>query len=166
MSITKEQAEEMQRRVDANSGAMSQEEVTRRFKAGIPIPIHRLVNEGPVVRAKGKIEKPLNEKLNKTEARYANHLERLKLAGEILWWRSHAFGLYFEDGTRYTPDFVTMDKAGSITLIDVKAYRENQKKVHITEASMIRMKRTAHEYYFFTMKAVWEKDGVWEEMTF
>lgn len=166
MSITKEQAEEMQRRVDANSGPMSQEEVTRRFKAGIPIPTHRLVNEEPVVRAKGKTEKPINEKLNKTEARYANHLERLKLAGEILWWRSHAFGLYFEDGTRYTPDFVTMDKAGSITLIDVKAYYKNQKKVHIDTASMIRMKRTAHEYYFFTMKAVWEKDGVWEEMTF
>ena len=118
------------------------------------------------IKAKGKTEKPLNEKLNKTEARYAKHLERLKLAGEILWWRSHAFGLYFEDGTRYTPDFVTMDKAGSITLIDVKAYYKNQKKVHIDTASMIRMKRTAHEYYFFSMKAVWEKDGVWEEMTF
>jgi hypothetical protein len=123
---------------------------------------------GEVVRtkAKGKTEKPQNEKLNKTEARYAEHLERLKLAGEILWYRNHAFAVYFEDGTRYTCDFVVMDVRGGITLIDTKAYRKNQKKVHITEASMLKMKRTASEYWMFTVKATWEVDGVWQEMTF
>lgn len=120
----------------------------------------------PIVKAMGKTEKPQNEKLNKTEARYAKHLEGLKLAGEILWYRNHAFGLYFEDGTRYTTDFVVMDVRGGITLIDTKAYRKNQKKVHITEASMLKMKRTASEYWMFTIKATWEVNGAWQEMVF
>lgn len=110
--------------------------------------------------------KPQSDKTNKTEARYEAYLERLKLAGEILWYRNHAFGLYFDDGTRYTPDFVVMDPQGGISLIDVKAYYKNKKKVHIDTASMIRMKRTANEYWMFTMKAVWEVDGAWQEMIF
>lgn len=120
----------------------------------------------PRPRAKGKTDKPQNEKLNKTEARYANHLEKLKMAGEVLWYRNHAFGLYFEDGTRYTPDFMVMDKDGGITLIDCKAYYKNKGKAHIEPDSMLRMKRTAHEYWMFTVKATWEVDGQWQEMTF
>jgi len=120
----------------------------------------------PRVKAKGKVVKPQNDKTNKTEDRYASHLEKLKLAGEILWYRNHAFGLYFEDGTRYTPDFVVMDPRGEVSLIDVKAYYKNKQKVHIDTASMIRMKRTAHEYWMFTMKVVYEKDGSWQEMIF
>jgi hypothetical protein len=123
---------------------------------------------GEVVRtkAKGKTQKPPNEKLNKTEARYERHLAGLKLAGEILWYRMHAFSLYFEDGTRYSPDAVIMDVRGGITLVDCKAYRKNEKKVHIEEASMLKIKRTAEEYFMFTMKVVYEKDGAWQEIIF
>jgi hypothetical protein len=125
-----------------------------------------ILGEVVKVKAKGKTEKPQNEKLNKTESRYERHLAGLKQAGEILWYRMHAFSLYFEDGTRYTPDAVIMDVHGGITLVDCKAYRKNEKKVHIEEASMLKIKRTAEEYYFFTMKVVYEKDGHWQEMTF
>ena len=146
MGFTKEDIEKMMKRVEQKR----------------PVILGEVVK----TKAKGKTEKPQNEKLNKTEARYERHLERLKQAGEILWYRNHAFGVYFEDGTRYTCDFVVMDVRGGITLIDTKAYRKNQKKVHITEASMLKMKRTANEYWMFTVKATWEVDGVWQEITF
>ena len=96
--MTEAEYKALQEKVDKNKGAMSQEEVTRRFKAGIPIPIHRLVNEESVIRAKGKIEKPLNERLNKTEARYAKHLEQVnrqtrkkrRIAAVVLSLHQHA----------------------------------------------------------------------------
>ena len=119
----------------------------------------------PRVKAKGKTE-PKPKEMNGTEKRYAAHLEKKKLAGEILWYRNHGFSLYFEEGTRYSPDFVVMDTKGEITLYDTKAYRKNKKKVHITEASMARMKRTAHEFWMFTMVATWEVEGSWNEMVF
>lgn len=148
MTFTKEQAEALQKRVQEKRSS------------------NKLLDIIDAPKAKGKTEKPQNEKINKTERRYAAHLERLRQAGEILWYRNHAFGVYFEDGTRYTCDFVTMDKEGGISLIDCKAYRKNQKRVHITEASMIRLKRTASEYWMFTIKATWEEGGVWKEMVF
>ena len=122
--------------------------------------------EMPPTKAKGKTVKPLNEKLNKTEVRYGQYLERKKLAGEILWYRNHAFSVAFEDGTRYTPDYVVMDNDGAITLVDCKAYRKNQKKVHIEEASLLKIKRTANEYWMFTMIVTWEIKGEWIERKF
>ena len=74
--------------------------------------------------------------------------------------------MYFEDGTRYTPDFMVKDKNGGITLVDCKAYYKNKGKVHIEPDSMLRMKRTAHEYWMFTVKATWELNGEWQEMNF
>lgn len=46
------------------------------------------------------------------------------------------------------------------------AYRKNQKKVHIEEASLLKIKRTANEYWMFTMIVTWEIKGEWIERKF
>jgi hypothetical protein len=116
-------------------------------------------------KAVGKTEPRLPE-MNKTEQRYAAHLAKKKLAGEILWYRNHAFVLYFEDGTRYTADFSVMDTRGGITLIDTKAFFKNKGKPEIKEASMLKLKRAAQEFWMFTIVATWEVDGAWQERMF
>lgn len=54
-AFTKEQAEEMQRRVEANSKPLSVEEFTRRMKAGIPVPLPSIPMVGGVVAKASRV---------------------------------------------------------------------------------------------------------------
>lgn len=67
--------------------------------------------------AKGRL--PEGEK-NKTEQAYADHLERLKATGDILWYEFE--GMTFRLGKRctYTPDFNVMLPDGTLEMHEVK----------------------------------------------
>lgn len=163
--FTKEQAEDMQRRVDANSGAMSVEEVTRRFRAGISVPTHKLVKEEPVVRARVSTE-PRDRGQNKTERAYAQHLENLKRTGAISAYWYEPWKIRIADNCTWTPDFVVINADGTIEWHDTKSWWAKAKKIGIEEDALIKMKATAEMYPQFKVLATWLKDGVWEQRVF
>lgn len=63
--------------------------------------------------------------MNKTEARYAAHLELLKHAGEILWYRFEGVKLRLADNTFITIDFPVMRHDGLLEMHEVKGRWED-----------------------------------------
>lgn len=47
----------------------------------------------------------IKNKMNKLECRWANQLEYMKMAREIIDWRFQSFGIKLADKTYYYPDF-------------------------------------------------------------
>lgn len=58
--------------------------------------------------------------MNKTEAKYAEHLELRKRDGDVLWYHFEGVKLRLADKTFLTVDFALMRKDGLIELHDVK----------------------------------------------
>jgi hypothetical protein len=73
--------------------------------------------------------------MNKTEARYAAHLETLKIAGQVLWYRFEAIKLRLADNTFYTCDFAVMEADGTLAMHEVKGYMEEDANVKIKVAA-------------------------------
>jgi hypothetical protein len=105
----------------------------------------------PNQKAKGKSAAP---KGNKTEVVYAVHLETLKRAGLVLWYRFEAVKLRLADNTFYTPDFAVMLPDGEIELHEVKGFWRDDARVKI---------KVAAEMYPFQFVAVQKaKGGEWK----
>jgi hypothetical protein len=78
--------------------------------------------------------------MNKTEAAYAQHLDLLKIAGEVLWWKFEGLKFRLADNTFYTPDFAVMVADGFIELHEVKGSPrifQDDAKVKIKVASAL-----------------------------
>lgn len=73
--------------------------------------------------------------MNKTEARYAAHLEAMKQRGEIHWYKFEGLKFRLADKTFYTPDFAVMVADGHIELHEVKGYWQDDAKVKIKIAA-------------------------------
>jgi len=58
--------------------------------------------------------------MNKTEAKYAAHLDRLKLAGDVLWYGFEAMTFKLAHDCRLTPDFIILRPDMSLAAHDVK----------------------------------------------
>ncbi len=102
----------------------------------------------PDQRGKGRSAVP---KGNKTEIAYAAHLEVLKRAGLILWYRFEAIKLRLADNTFYSPDFAVMMPDGEIEFHEVKGFWRDDARVKI---------KVAAEMYPFQFVAVQKvKDG-------
>ncbi|UPY96249.1 DUF1064 domain-containing protein [Pectobacterium sp. 21LCBS03] len=69
--------------------------------------------------------------MNKTEAAYSQHLEILKRAGEVLWYRFEGVKLRLADNTFYTPDFAVMTASGTIEMHEVKGYWQDDARVKL-----------------------------------
>lgn len=82
-------------------------------KAAIPAPATPLQK----LQALGRLK---TGTLNKTEARYAQHLEAEKFAGRVLWWKFEAIKLRLATNTFLTVDFAVMVASGVLELHDVK----------------------------------------------
>lgn len=95
--------------------------------------------------------------MNKTEARYAAHLELRKHAGEVLWYKFEGIKLRLAEKTFYTADFVVMLAGGQLELHEVKGHWEEDARIKIkTAASM-------YPFRFLGVKASKEKSGPdWE----
>src|SRR5262245_55795357 len=61
-------------------------------------------------------------KMNKSERAYSEHLDALKYAGRILWYRFEGIKLRLADNTFYTPDFAVMTADGQIECHEVKGF--------------------------------------------
>lgn len=91
--------------------------------------------------------------MNKTEAAYGERLELLKRAGEVLWYAYEAITLKLAKDTRYTPDYMVMDKNGFLALHECKGYWDDKAKVKIKVASAL------FPFQFIAVKKLPKKDG-------
>lgn len=69
--------------------------------------------------------------MNKTEQAYGAHLEALKAAGEVLWYRFEGMKFRLADATFYTPDFAVMRSDGMLECHEVKGFWEDDARVKI-----------------------------------
>lgn len=106
------------------------------------------------VKARGR-KRPATG-MNKTEARYEQHLQGMLSRGEIVWYRFEPIKLKLADRTFYTPDFAVMLPDGLIELHDVKGRKGD--KFWAEEDAMVKIKAIA-EMYPFTVCVVWERKG-------
>lgn len=106
------------------------------------------------ILARGKIKPPYK---NKTEEAYAQRLDLLYKAGEILWWAYEGIRFRLAEGAWYTVDFVMMTKSGFIECHEVKGFWREAAKVRIKVAS---------EHFPFRFIAVKAKAGGWEHEDF
>lgn len=91
--------------------------------------------------------------MNKTEAGYGQHLELLKHAGEVLWYRFEGVKLRLADNTFYTPDFAVMAATGQMELHEVKGFWEDDARVKIKVAAEM------YPFKFLAVKVKTKKDG-------
>ncbi|MDR2219740.1 MAG: DUF1064 domain-containing protein [Methylobacillus sp.] len=95
--------------------------------------------------------------MNKTEAAYADHLELLRRAGEVLWYRFEGMKLRLADNTFYTPDFAVMLANRQLEAHEVKGFWRDDARVKI---------KVAAEMYPFRFIAVTRKGKAWETEEF
>lgn len=99
--------------------------------------------------------------MNRTEATYSGHLELLKRAGEVLWYRFEGLKLRLADNTFYTPDFAVMAADGVIECHEIKGFWQDTARVKIKVASDL------YPFRFRAFKARAKKHGGgWEEEDF
>ncbi len=89
--------------------------------------------------------------MNKTESAYANHLELLKRAGQVVWYRFEGIKLRLAENCFITVDFAVMYASGQLEMHDVKG----SKRIFSDDAR-VKMK-VAADAYPFVFKAVYPK---------
>ncbi|TXN38969.1 DUF1064 domain-containing protein [Methylobacterium sp. WL30] len=87
---------------------------------------------GASVLALGRLK---TGEMNKTEAAYARHLEGLKAAGEVAWYRFEGLKFRLADGCFYTPDFAVMRGDGAMECHEVKGHWSDDARVKIKVAA-------------------------------
>lgn len=70
-------------------------------------------------------------KMNRTESRYALHLEQQLRAGELLWFRFEGLKFRLAEKTFYTPDFAVMRSTRELECHEVKGFWEDDARVKI-----------------------------------
>lgn len=95
--------------------------------------------------------------MNKVESSYAAHLDSRGLA-----WKFEAITLKLANRLHYRPDFMVIEKDGSISLHEVKAWWKASKRVGWAEKARVKWKAAADKFPMFRFVAAWQKDGAWE----
>jgi hypothetical protein len=106
------------------------------------------------VQARGRAI-PAPSGMNKTERRYSEHLDVLRLAGEVAAWRFEAVTLKLGVDVRYSPDFLVILPGGELELHETKGFMRDDARVKLRCAARL--------FPFFTFRLVrWGKAGGWE----
>ena len=95
--------------------------------------------------------------MNKLEAAYAQHLDALKHAGTVIWWRYEAVGLRLADRTFYHPDFLVMMADGTLEAHETKGFMRDDANVKLKVAA------GAFPFVFKLVKK--QKGGAWDIRT-
>lgn len=106
-----------------------------------------------------KAHRHIPGEMNKLEARYAAHLDSLKLAGEIASWRFEFAKFRLATATFYTPDFWIVLKDDTVELHEVKGFWQDDARVKIKVAAEM-----LHEFVFRAV--TWSKKEGWQYETF
>ena len=131
-----------------------------------PIPRDRIVAPDPVAMDYGR--NPIHVKhtsgvMNKTEARYAQHLDAMIATGEVSWWGFELIKLRLA-ATRcwFSVDFLVRMKGGSFELHEVKGRKGD--RYFATEDGKLKAKFAAEKYPFWPVRIVWPaKGGGWNQ---
>lgn len=98
---------------------------------------------------------------NKTEAAYEQHLEALKHAGDVLWFKFEGVKLRLADNTFYTPDYAVMKSNGQMEMHEVKGFWQDDARAKIKIAADL------YPFRFVAVKVRAKKDGGgWDMETF
>ena len=92
--------------------------------------------------------------MNKTEMRYAYHLNDLQLAGKVLTWMFEPFSLRLAKKTFYRPDFMVVTDERLIEIHEVKGHWEDDARVKIKVA--------AKHFPMFKFKAIKSENNGWK----
>lgn len=128
---------------------------------------------GPQVqipKAKAKPPTPRGD-MNKTEAKYAAHLEDLKTLGEILWWGWETLRLKLGPKTYLTPDFTVIGADRTIEVRDTKGAKRTKGGrcvPWIEEDAAVKLKLAAELLPWLVVKSTWydAKLGTWLERVY
>lgn len=96
--------------------------------------------------------------MNKLEQAWANELELAKRAGEVLDYRYEAVKLRLADKTFYTPDFMVIQKDGTIRFDETKGF--------MREAARVRLNVAVDCYPQFRFRLIQKKKGQWNVKDF
>lgn len=106
--------------------------------------------------------KHVAEQMNKTEARYAQHLDALKAAGEVVSWYFEAIKIRLAQRTWLTVDFLVRFADGRVELHEVKGRKGE--RYFATEDGKLKVKLAAELYWFWAVRIVWPaKGGGWDQ---
>jgi hypothetical protein len=86
---------------------------------------------------------------NKTEAAYADHLERRRLAEEIYAWRYESVTFKLGHDCRYTPDFWVVMANGRVEIHEVKG--------HMEDDALVKLKVFAAQHPYLSVIVVHDK---------
>lgn len=78
--------------------------------------------------------------MNSLESAYADHLENLRLSGEIVWWAYEPIKLRLANKTTYNPDFLVIRSDGEVEVHETKGYWRDDARLKI---------KIAAEYFWF-----------------
>jgi hypothetical protein len=95
-------------------------------------PAYRQADAKARMQALGRLK---TGEMNKTEQRYADHLEARKQAGEIVWYRFEGIKFRLADNTFYTPDFAVMLASGQLEAHEVKGHWQDDARVKVKVAA-------------------------------
>jgi hypothetical protein len=104
---------------------------------------------------KGKAS-PRSNDMNRTERAYAQHLEALKRAGEIVRWDREPEGLRLADRCVFWPDFRVVRPDLAVEMHEIKG--RSGRAFYAKEDAWIKLKVAAqmHPYRFFV---IWPRQG-------
>lgn len=94
--------------------------------------------------------------MNRTEQAYNDHLELLKHAGEIVWFKFEGMKFRLADKTFYTPDFSVLFSDGRLEIHEVKGFWTDDARVKIKVAASM------YPFQFIAIKKTktgWEKES-------
>jgi len=100
-------------------------------------------------------------RMNKGEARYAQHLDARIVAGELLWYRFEGVKLRLADDSFYSPDFLVVTATRELELHEVKGRKGES--FYAEEDARLKL-RFAAESYPFRVIVVWpltRPPGAW-----
>lgn len=92
--------------------------------------------------------------MNKLEAAYAQHLDLLAQAGEVLWYRYEAIKLRLADATFLTVDFAVMLADGQLEMHECKGFMRDD--------AAVKLKVAANAYPFAFKLVRKAKGGTWD----
>ena len=98
------------------------------------------------MRIKAIARRRVPGKMNRTEAKYAERLGAIKLAGEIASFEFENVTLKLAKDTRYTPDFMVLMPDGTIEFHEVKGFMRDD--------AWAKLKFAAERFPMFTFRLV------------
>ena len=105
--------------------------------SGRVVPVGTTKESSAVQRPQYALGRLKTGEMNKTEAEYNAHLEVLKAAGDIVWFKFEGMKFRLADNTFYTPDFAVMLANGQLQAHEVKGRWEDDARVKIKVAASL-----------------------------